>query len=96
MEQLYEEDIRQFLRSEYQKAKTNGFENIELLNDFMNGIPIEPRQFYKLCFRLAKEELEYPYIIQPLFERGSTIVILIQFVHNVVAKIETSVSFFSS
>lgn len=94
MEQLYEEDIRQFLRSEYEKAKTNGLQNIELLNDFMNGIPIEPKKFYAICFRLAKEEIHYPYVIQPLFERGTTVVILIQFVHNFgQIKIETAISF---
>jgi hypothetical protein len=95
MEQLYEEDIRHFLRAEYEKAKANGFQNIELLNDFMNGIPIEPKKFYALCFRLAKEEIQHPYVIQSLFERGSTIVIFIQFIHNVV-KIETAISFHSN
>jgi hypothetical protein len=94
---LYRDDLRMFLRSEFEKAKTNGFENIEILNDVMTGIPIEPRQFYKACFELAKEEIQYPYIIHPVFERGSTILILIQFVHNFgQLKIETAISFHSN
>lgn len=96
MEELYEEDVRLFLRAEYAKAATNGFENIELLNDCMNGIPIAPKQFYKLCFRLAKEEILAPYVIQTLVERDSMIIILIQFIHNFIAKIETTVSYHSN
>lgn len=80
---LYEEDIRCFLRSEYEKAKENGFQNIEVINDFMNGIPVDPKQFYSLCFALAKEEIKHPYIIQQIFERGTIIVVTIHFVHNI-------------
>jgi hypothetical protein len=92
--ELYKEDLRQFLRNEFEKAKTNGFQNIEIVNDFMNGIPILPQQFYPLIFSLAKEEIQYPYVIHHIFERGTTIVILIQFIHNLQSvKIETSVSY---
>ena len=92
--ELYKEDLRQFLRSEFEKAKSNGFQNIEIVNDFMNGIPILPRDFYSLIFSLAKEEIQYPYVIQHIFERGTAIVILIQFIHNLQSvKIETSVSY---
>lgn len=92
--ELYKEDLRHFLREEYCKARENGFQNIEIVNDYMNGLPVSPPQFYKLCFDLAKEELEYPYVMHQLFERGSTVVVLIQFIHNIgQIKIEKSVSF---
>jgi hypothetical protein len=91
---LYKEDLRQFLRTEFEKAKTNGFQNIEIVNDYMNGIPILPQQFYSLVFSLAKEEIHYPYVIHHILERGTTIIVLIQFIQNLQSvKIETSVSY---
>jgi hypothetical protein len=83
---LYEDDLRHFLRSEYEKAKENGFENIEIMNDFHTGLPIEPRNFYKLCLRLSKEEIHSPFTITSTFERGSTIIVQIQFIHNIERK----------
>ena len=80
--ELYKEDLHGFFRTEYEKAKANGFQNIEIVNDFMNGIPVSPEQFYSLCFAIAKEEIHHPYVIHHIFERGSTIVVLLQFIHN--------------
>lgn len=80
---LYREDLRQFFQTEYEKAKGNGFQNIEIINDFMNGIPLVPDDFYRLCFTVAKEEVHHPYVIHHLFERGTTIVVILQFVHNI-------------
>lgn len=80
---LYEDDLRLFLRSEFEKAKENGFENIEIMNDFLTGLPIEPRNFFKMCFRLAKEEIHHPFTITTMFERASTIILQIQFIHNI-------------
>lgn len=91
---LYKEDLRQFFKAEYTKAKTNGFQNIEIMNDFMNGIPLMPQQFYALCFQVAKEEVHEPYVMHHVFERGTSIVVLLQFIHNIgYVKIETSGSF---
>lgn len=88
---LYKEDLRQFFNSEYKKAKTNGFQNIEIVNDFMNGIPLLPQKFYGLCFQVAKEEVHHPYVIHHIFERGTSIVVLLQFIHNIGSiKIEPS------
>ena len=91
---LYRDDLASFFRKEYEKAKTNGYQNIEIINDFMNGIPILPQDFYKLCFEVAKEEVHHPYVIHHIFERGTSIVVLLQFIHNLdQIKIETSVSY---
>lgn len=73
--------VRETLQAEYASARQGGLPNIELTNHIFSSRFVTPEHFYQICFRIAKEVLEDPYVIR--FERGSIrSTVLIQFVHK--------------